>query len=96
MAGSAKVTPIPNKNTTAITVGSVAFDGNEVPSDSPKGISPTFRPSIKIIRPTMTATSPKAIRVDQIDRKGSDRFKLLHKPNRDIRFKQAINTAYTE
>ena len=39
----------------------LAFAGSDVPNASPKGIRPTFKPSINIIRPMITATSPDII-----------------------------------
>ena len=40
------------------TPTSGSFKGNLLPMISPNGMSPSFRPSRKIIKPTITASNP--------------------------------------
>ena len=61
MAGSAKVTPTPSKKAIVKTTGNGDLLGNPFPSDSPSGISPSFKPSMKSINPMMTENSPPVI-----------------------------------
>ena len=61
MAGSANVTPTPSKNAMQRTPTSGSFLGNVFPITSPNGISPSFKPSMNIMRPTITANRPPAI-----------------------------------
>ena len=63
MAGSAKVTPMPSRKAIASTKGSVSFLGRLWPITSLKGMRPSLSPSMKSIRPRMTATKPAVMRV---------------------------------
>ena len=47
-----------NKKAMNKTTPSPDFFGRVLPITSPKGIRPSFKPSMKIIKPRMTATSP--------------------------------------
>ena len=61
IAGSAKVTPIPSNKVINSTNGNGARRGKLCPICSPNGINPMRNPSMKNIRPTMTASNPPAI-----------------------------------
>ena len=74
IAGSAKVTPIPNKNAIHKTPGNGSLRGKVLPMISPNGISPSFNPSINIIKPIMTANNPPAIMLASITGVCSTRY----------------------
>ena len=52
---------MPNKNAINSTPANGSLRGKVFPIISPKGMSPSFKPSINIIKPIITANNPPAI-----------------------------------